>query len=205
MTVFEGYRRRILVHCPVVGEDIEMPPTAVKPGRRTPRQPLTGVCVLAFSLVLLAGCTPQPPPYPPPVDRLLSLRVAIPPVAPEPRTEDTGDEAEIQFRAALVFYRKKNWEYAIPAFAEAVDYDDDRQDARFYWAASLVLAGRNAEAVPLLEELLETPFEMQVRPLLARVLYRTGHPAEARAMAAPAIHDSFDAAGWVAMYDLLTP
>jgi cytochrome c-type biogenesis protein CcmH/NrfG len=119
------------------------------------------------------------------------------------RNDETDDEAEIQFRAAFVFYQKGRWDYAVPAFAEVVDYDDDRIDARFYWAASLVMSDRDAEAAQILEELLETPFEMRARPLLARVLFRQGKWAEARAAAAPAAKENFDAAGWVARYDLI--
>ena len=44
--------------------------------------------------------------------------MAVPPPAPALSSEDTTDEAEIQFRAAFLFYRRARWEYAVPAFAE---------------------------------------------------------------------------------------
>lgn len=103
-----------------------------------------------------------------------------------------------------MFYRKGRWDYAAQAFAEAVDYDGNRDDARYYWAVSLVMSERNDAALPVLLELLETPFEMPARALLARVLFRQGKPAEARSAAAPAAMENFDAAGWLARYDLLT-
>jgi tetratricopeptide (TPR) repeat protein len=156
---------------------------------------------LAF---VLTGCIENRPDFKPKFDRFVTLREAVAPAAPVVGTGDTDDEAEIQYRAAVVFYRQGRWEYAIPAFAETVDYDDDRHDARFYWAACLVLTGRDAEAQPLLEELLETPLEMDARPLLARVLYRQGRGLEARAMAAAAAKENYDAAGWIARYDLLS-
>jgi len=152
----------------------------------------------------LAGCAAERPPYPPGADRFADLRVAVAPPAPATRSDETEDEAEIQFRAAIVFYRRGQWNYAVPAFAEVVDYDDDRDDARYYWAASLVLANRNEEALPVLEELLETAFEMPARALLARVLFRQAKRAEARAAVAPAAKENFDAAGWLARYDLLS-
>jgi hypothetical protein len=46
---------------------------------------------------------------------------------------------------------------------------------------------------------------MRARPLLARVLYRLGRKGEAREAAAAAANENFDAAGWVARYDLLKP
>ena len=152
----------------------------------------------------LAGCSAERPPYPPPSDRFADLRVAVVPPAPAPQGDETEDEAEIQFRAAFVFYRRGQWDYAVPAFAEVVDYDDARDDARYYWAAALVMADRNEEALPVLRELLETDFEMPARALLARVLFRQGKLTAARAAAAPAAKENFDAAGWLARYDLLS-
>ena len=172
-------------------------------GERQGGRRLAGAIIMVLGVLCLTGCSADRPVYQPSYDRLLDLRIAIPPLPPELPAIDTEDEAEIQFRAAFVFYRKGRWDYAIPAFAEAVDYDDNRQDARFYWAACLVLANRDAEAVEPLEELLETPYEMRARPLLARVLFRQGKHREAREIAGPAVHDDFDAAGWVARYDLL--
>ena len=152
----------------------------------------------------LAGCSAERPPYPPAADRFADLRVALAPPAPAPRSDETEDEAEIQFRAAFVFYRRGQWDYAVPAFAEVVDYDDARDDARYYWAAALVMADRNEEALPVLRDLLETAFEMPARALLARVLFRQGKLTAARAAAAPAAKENFDAAGWLARYDLLS-
>jgi thioredoxin-like negative regulator of GroEL len=153
---------------------------------------------------MVTSCAGERPEFQPVYDRFVPLREAVPPAAPETASGDTDDEAEIQFRAAAVFYRQGRWAYAIPAFAETVDYDDDRHDARFYWAACLVLTGRDAEAQPLLEELLETRYEMDARPLLARVLFRQGRGEDARAVAGAAAKENHDAAGWVARYDLLT-
>ena len=174
-------------------------------GERQGGRRLAGAIIMVLGVLCLTGCSVERPSYQPKFDRLLDLRVAVPPPAPVLSNEDTSDEAEIQFRAAFVFYRRARWEYAIPAFAEVVDYDDNRHDARLYWAASLVLADRDAEAVEPLEELLETPYEMAARPLLARVLFRQGKFKEAREMAGPAAKENFDAAGWVARYDLLQP
>lgn len=161
--------------------------------------------ITILGALLLAACTPDPPLHSPSIDRFADLRAAVPPPPPVLGAGDTDDEAEIQFRAAFVFYRNRRWEYAAAAFREVLEYDDDRHDARFYLAASLVLADRNEEAVPILEELLETPYEMPARPLLARVLFRQGKRAEARAVAAAAVREDFDAAGWAARYDLLAP
>lgn len=170
--------------------------------RQAARHPIRAA-ILVLGMLCLTGCAAQRPPYPPPADRLADLRVAFAPSPPELRADDTEDEAEIQFRAAFRFYRRRQWDYAVPAFAEVVDYDDARHDARYYWAAALVMAERNAEALPLLEELLETPLEMRARALLARVLFRQGKPAEARDAASFAAKEDFDAAGWIARYDFL--
>lgn len=164
-----------------------------------PQAPILVVAVLFFT-----GCAVEPPLRQSSFDRFADLRAAVAPSAPELRNGDTDDEAEIQYRAAFVFYRRSRWDHAIPAFAEVLEYDDDRDDARFYLAVSLVMADRNGEALPLLEELLETPYEMPARPLLARVLFRQGRRTEARASAGPAATENFDAAGWVARYDLLS-
>ena len=172
-------------------------------GQRQPKRRLIGAAIMVLGVLCLTGCATERPLYPRAPDRLADLRVAFAPSPPELRTDDTPDEAEIQFRAAFLFYRRGQWNYAVPAFAEAVDYDDARDDARFYWAASLVMAERNEEALPVLEELLETPFEMRARGLLARVLFRQGKHSEAREAAAAATEDH-DAAGWIARYDLLS-
>ena len=173
-------------------------------GERQPGRRLIGAAIIVLGVLCLTGCAAERPPYPRAPDRLADLRVAFAPAPPELRADDTADEAEIQFRAAFVFYRRGQWNYAVPAFAEVVDYDDGRYDARFYLAASLVMAERNQEALPVLEELLETPFQMRARGLLARVLFRQGKPAEAREAAATAAKEDFDAAGWIARYDLLS-
>ena len=173
-------------------------------GERQPGRRLAGAVIMVLGVLCLTGCSEERPRYPPAfVDRLADLRVAVPPAPPALRTEETGDEAEIQFRAAFVFYRRRQWDYAVPAFAEVVDYDDDRDDARLYWAASLVMGERDEEALAVLEELMETPYEMQARALLARVLFRQGKRLEAREAASLAATEDFDAAGWVARYDLL--
>lgn len=177
---------------------------AVFLGERQPGRRLIGAAIMVLGVLCLTGCSAERPAYRPVFDRWVDLRVAVAPVTPELRDDDTNDEAEIQYRAAFVFYRKGRWAFAIPAFAEVLEYDDYRHDARFYLAACLVLAERDAEAVPVLEELLETPFEMRARPLLARVLFRQGRRKEAREMAGPAAKEDFDAAGWVARYDLLS-
>jgi len=173
-------------------------------GERQPGRRLAGALIMVLGVLCLAGCSGDRPHYPPPrPDRFTDLRVAFPPPVPQLRTDETDDEAEIQFRAAFDFYRRRQWNYAVPAFAEVVDYDDNREDARYYWASSLVMAERDWEALPLLEELFETSYEMPARALLARVLFRLGKKAEAREVAAPAAKADFDAAGWIARYDLL--
>lgn len=172
-------------------------------GERQQGRRLIGAIIMVLGVLCLTGCSAERPPLPRAPDRLADLRAAVPPAPPALGTEETADEAEIQYRAAFVFYKKGRWDYAVPAFAEVVDYDDNRDDARYYWAASLVMAERNMEAQTMLEELLETPYEMPARALLARVLLRQGKPAEARAAAAPAAKENFDAAGWLARYDLL--
>ncbi|MBM3796567.1 MAG: hypothetical protein FJW31_21475 [Acidobacteria bacterium] len=129
-------------------------------------------------------------------------------VEPLPRpafsSGETEDEAEIQFRAAFVFYDKQRWPYAATALAEALDYDEDRHDIRYYLVVALLLANRDEEAAHHAEELMETPFEMRARPLLARALLRLGRNAEARQAAAPAAPENYDAAGWLARYEALT-
>jgi len=164
---------------------------------------LAGAIVMVLGVLCLAGCSTERPVFTPQVDRTVGLRSVTPPSVPAIRTGDTEDEAEIQFRAAFHFYRAKRWGYAVPAFAEVLEYDDDRHDARFYLAACLVLDGRDAEAVEHLDELLETPFAIPARNLYARVLFRQGKRKEARAMIEPAAKEDFDAAGWLARYDLL--
>jgi drug/metabolite transporter (DMT)-like permease len=167
---------------------------------------LLGAAIMVAGVLCLTGCgTPAGPEYRTRYVRGIELTVVTPPPMPELRADETDDEAEIQYRAAFVFYKRGRWEYAVPAFQEALDYDDDRQDARYYLAVSLLMAGRETEALEHLEELLETPFEMRARPLLARVLYRLGRKGEAREAAAAAANENFDAAGWVARYDLLKP
>ncbi len=173
-------------------------------GERQPGRRLVGAVIMVLGVLCLTGCSAERPLYPPAVkDRFVDLRVAVPPAAPVLRTDETDDEAEIQYRAAFVFYRRGQFHYAVPAFAEVVDYDDDRDDARLYWAAALVMTEQNGAAAMVLEELLETPYQMQARGLLARVLFRQGQFKEAREMAAPAAKEDFDAAGWVTRYDLL--
>jgi tetratricopeptide (TPR) repeat protein len=135
--------------------------------------------------------------------RGIDLAIANPPPPPDFDLDETSDEAEIQFRAAFSFYRSSRWNYAATAFAEAFDYDEGRDDIRFYLAASLLMAGRDQSAISHLEALLEGGYETRVRPLLAVALYRTGRPIEARAAVETASRDNFDAAGWTARYDLL--
>ena len=115
----------------------------------------------------------------------------------------TDDEAEIQFRAAIPFYTSQRWTYAAAAFAEVLEIDRDRDDARYFLAACLLLGGSLSDAVPQLEKLLETEYETPARVLLAHALYALGRPAEAREAAAPAAAEDYHAAGWVARYDLL--
>ncbi|MBI2689035.1 MAG: EamA family transporter [Acidobacteria bacterium] len=172
-------------------------------GERQGRRRIIGAAIMLLGVLCLTGCSVERPVYTPVYDRLLDLRVASPLPEPELTTGDTSDEAEIQYRAAFVFYRQKRWDYAAAAFSETVDYDDTRYDARLYWAACLVLAGRDAEAVDLLDELLETPYAPSARALYARVLFRQNKWREAREMAEPAAKENFDAAGWVVRYDLL--
>jgi uncharacterized membrane protein len=172
-------------------------------GERQGGRRVAGAVILVIGVLLLTGCTVERPVYQPVYDREIGLRTPVAPAEPELRTDDTSDEAEIQFRAAFVFYRKAKWHYAAAAFQEVLEYDDDRHDARFYLAASLALAGRDTEAMPLLEELLETPYAGRARALLAPVLYRQGRGAEARAAAAEGAKEDWAAAGWLARYDLL--
>ena len=173
-------------------------------GERQGGRRLAGAVIMVIGVLLLTGCSPaERPVYQPVYDREIGLRTPAAPPALELRTDDTNDEAEIQFRAAFVFYRQAKWHYAAAAFGEVLEYDDDRHDARYYQAASLVLAGREGEAMPLLEELLETPYAARARALLAPVLYRQGRRAEAREMAAAGAGEDWDAAGWLARYDLL--
>jgi drug/metabolite transporter (DMT)-like permease len=174
-------------------------------GERQGGRRLAGAVIMVLGVLCLTGCSVERPAFRPTYDRWVDLKMAVPPPVPEFPEGEVSNEAEIQFRAAFVFYKKGRWDYAVPAFAEAVDYDDNRQDARLYWAASLVMAGFNEEAVPLLDELLETPYEMRARGLYARVLFRQGKQKEAREMAGPAAKEDSDAAGWVARYDLLAP
>ncbi len=174
-------------------------------GERQPGRRLIGAAIMVLGVLFLTGCSVERPNFRPVYDRHLDLRITTPPPPPELHSGETEDEAEIQFRAAFAFYRRGRWDYAIPAFTEVLEYDDNRHDARLYLAASLLLAGRDAEAEPLLEELLETPYEMAARPLYAGLLFRRGKTAEARAMAAPAAKENHDAAGWLARFDLLMP
>jgi len=172
-------------------------------GERQAARRIVGAAIMVLGVLCLTGCSVDRPVYQPVYDRLVTLRDIPPPPVPQLSDELTNDEAEIQYRAAFVFYKRGRWNYAIPAFNEVLEYDDSRHDARFYMAACLVLAGRDEEAVPVLDELLETPFEMPVRGIYARMLFRQGRRAEARAMASPAAAIDYDAAGWVARYDLL--
>ena len=136
-------------------------------GERQGGRRVAGAVILVIGVLLLTGCSVERPAYQPVYDREIGLRTPEAPAEPELRTDDTSDEAEIQFRAAFVFYRQGKWGYAAAAFQEVLEYDDDRHDARFYLAASLALAGREAEAMPLLEELLETAYAGRARSLQA--------------------------------------
>lgn len=155
-------------------------------------------------LLLLASCSVERPVFQPTYDRLAGLKYFAPPAMPDLASEDTDDEAEIQFRAAFVFYDTARWSYAAAAFEEALDYDEDRHDIRFFLASSLLLANRDIEAALQCEELFDTPYEMRARALLARALLRMGKPEEARQAAAPAAPHDYDAAGWLTRFDLLT-
>ncbi|MBM3753824.1 MAG: hypothetical protein FJW38_07565 [Acidobacteria bacterium] len=55
-------------------------------------------------LLLLASCSVERPVFQPTYDRLAGLKYFAPPAMPDLASEDTDDEAEIQFRAAFVFY-----------------------------------------------------------------------------------------------------
>jgi tetratricopeptide (TPR) repeat protein len=169
--------------------------------REMPR--LVMVCLLAAGVSLLTGCGEEPPDYRPTYLRGVDLAVAFCPEAPSPLTGETKDEAEIQYRAAFQFYRRGKWNYAAVAFGEALDYDPRREDARFFMAVSLVMAGKNAEAKEALESLFDTEYEARAKGLLAVVLYRMGKRVEARAAAAEAAEEDYFAAGWAARYDLL--
>ncbi|HEU0119965.1 MAG TPA: EamA family transporter [Bryobacteraceae bacterium] len=171
-------------------------------GEQQGRRRLAGALVMVAGVLFLTGCSAERPAFQPKYERGIDLRVAVPPALPAAPAGE-GDEAEIQFRAAQSFYRAGRWNFAIPALSEALDHDDDRQDIRYYLAAALVMAGRDADAAVLLDELLETPWASRARALYARVLYRTGKGREAREMAAEAAKEDFDAAGWLARYDLL--
>ena len=142
--------------------------------------------------------------YQPVHDRFADLKHFPPPAKPDLAVDDTDDEAEIQFRAAFVFYDTARWTYAAAAFEEALDYNEDRHDIRFYLASSLLLANRDIEAALQCEELFDTPYEMRARALLARALLRMGKTAEARETAVPAAPHDYDAAGWLARFDALT-
>lgn len=154
-------------------------------------------------LLLLASCSVERPVFQPASDRFADLKHFPPPAKPALTPDDTEDEAEIQFRAAFVFYDTARWAYAAAAFEEALDYNEDRHDIRFFLASSLLLANRDIEAALQCEELFDTPYEMRARPLLARALLRMGKPREARDAAAPAAAHDYDAAGWLARFDLL--
>ncbi len=155
-------------------------------------------------LLLLASCSVERPVFQPPYDRFADLKYFPPPAKPVLSTDDTEDEAEIQFRTAFVFYDTARWAYAAAAFEEALDYNEDRHDIRFFLASSLLLANRDIEAALQCEELIDTPYENRARPLLARALFRMGKPAEAREAVAPAAPHDYDAAGWLARFDALT-
>lgn len=142
--------------------------------------------------------------YQPPYDRFADLKHFPPPAKPDLASSDTEDEAEIQFRAAFVFYDTARWSYAAAAFEEALDYNEDRHDIRFFLAASLLLANRDIESALQCEELFDTPYEMRARAILARALFRMGKTAEARQAAIPAAPNDYDAAGWLARFDALT-
>lgn len=157
-----------------------------------------------FPLLLLAACSVDRPVFQPTYDRLADLKYFPPPAKPELAADDTEDEAEIQFRAAFVFYDTARWSYAAAAFEEALDYNEDRHDIRFYLASSLLLANRDIEAALQCEELIDTPYENRARALLARALLRMNKPTEAREAAAPAAPRDYDASGWLARFDALT-
>jgi tetratricopeptide (TPR) repeat protein len=154
-------------------------------------------------VALLTGCATERPVFHPRLDRFADLKHFPPPEIPALDADDTEDEAEIQFRAAFAFYRTARWDFAAAAFKEALDYNEDRHDIRYFLASSLLLASRELEAVVQLEELLDTPLAPAARPVLARALFRLGLTVEARAACLPAITENYDAAGWVARYDLL--
>ena len=109
-------------------------------------------------MLLLAACSVERPVFQPAYDRLAGLKYFSPPARPELAVEDTEDEAEIQFRAAFVFYDSARWAYAAAAFEEALDYNEDRHDIRFYLASALLLANRDIEAALQCEELFDTPY-----------------------------------------------
>jgi tetratricopeptide (TPR) repeat protein len=156
------------------------------------------------ALAVLAGCAVERPDFQLKVDRYADLKHVTPPPRPEFAPAETDDEAEIQFRAAFVFYNKERWSYAATAFEEALDYNADRHDIRMFLIYSLLLAKRDEEAAHHANELVDTPYEMRARPLLARALLRMGRAEEAREACVPAASENFDAAGWLARYDGLT-
>lgn len=160
---------------------------------------------VAAIVCLLLACGEERPAYRVRMDPLADLKQMPTAPVPEVSAADTDDEAEIQFRAGIVFYKTRRWQYAAAAFAEALDYNEDRHDIRYLLAASLLLATRDEEAVEHLEELLDTPFETRARRMLAPLYLRMGHPDEAREAIAPAAETDYDSAGWLARFDALLP
>src|SRR6185295_2852910 len=87
-------------------------------GEAQGRRRIIGATIMVLGVLCLTGCSVERPVYTPVYDRLLDLRIATP--LPEPAFEpgEITDEAEIQYRAAFVFYRQKRWSYAAAAFSE---------------------------------------------------------------------------------------
>lgn len=83
----------------------------------------------------------------PAFSRLPWLQTLQPPPLPAGELPPTEDEAEIQFRAACDFFRKKKYSYAGVAFQEVIGLDRQRDDARRWMAISFLAAGQGERAV----------------------------------------------------------
>lgn len=155
-------------------------------------------------LACLAACsTPALEVEAPAADSFRELKWFQPPPLPELAATDTDDEAEIQFRAAYPFYRGGRWRYAAAALAEALDYDERRDDIRYFLICALLKNDRGAEIPEHVEELAGSPYEAKARHVAAIALLRQGQPAAARAIIAEAAVEDYVAAGWLARLDAL--
>ncbi len=87
--------------------------------------------------------------------------------------------AEIFWARVIPLLNARRYDSALPLFEQYLEIFPDDRDVRREYALTLAAAGRGEEAVPILEDLLESSDDPELRLVLARILRDEGRLGDA--------------------------